>query len=328
MEFCTPVVLKPADFTFSYTDQTLLLGSCFAENIGKSMISNKFTIDINPFGILYNPASIALSLQRLLHPVFYQPDDLFSYEGVFHSFEHHSRFSSCSAEEGVAVMNEQLRHSSDYILQANRLIITFGTAYVYKFKKTGRVVANCHKLPENLFLRERLTPDEIVVEWQSVLQTLYTYNPQLKILFTVSPIRHWGDGAHANQLSKATLLLAIDRLLAEFPDQTSYFPAYELVMDELRDYRFYAEDMLHPSSQTIDYIWERFAATHFTQETLDIQKEWGSIRKAIDHKPFQPGSAAYKQFIMQTLLKIERLKEKFPFFDLIKEKEILESKLS
>ena len=266
MEFYTHITIPKTPFTFSYTVQTVLLGSCFAENIGKKLEGNKFKTDLNPFGTLYNPSSIA------------------------------------------------------------EAILTFGTAWVYKLKSSGKVVSNCHRLPEKMFDRQLLTVGEIVAEWKSLLLSLWKQNPELKILFTVSPIRHWKDGAHGNQLSKATLLLAIDALQKEFPEHTAYFPAYEIMMDELREYRFYADDMLHPSTTAIEYIWERFTGSMLSPDSLSILKEWKDIQKAINHKPFQPESEAYKRFISQTLLKMERLNEKFPYFDMTNEVEMIKKK--
>ena len=179
---------------------------------------------------------------------------------------------------------------------------------------------------EKMFDRQLLTVGEIVAEWKSLLLSLWKQNPELKILFTVSPIRHWKDGAHGNQLSKATLLLAINALQKEFPEHTAYFPAYEIMMDELREYRFYADDMLHPSTTAIEYIWERFTGSMLSPDSLSILKEWKDIQKAINHKPFQPESEAYKRFISQTLLKMERLNEKFPYFDMTNEVEMIKKK--
>ena len=199
--------------------------------------------------------------------------------------------------------------------------------FVRRLKSDGRIVSNCHKLPEKMFDRQRLSTQEIVEDWKPLLLALWEQNPALKILFTVSPIRHWKDGAHENQLSKATLLLATDALQKDYPGRIAYFPAYEILMDELRDYRFYADDMLHPSPLAIDYIWQRFIENFLSTDTSAILKEWGDIQKAINHKPFQPDSEAYKRFILQTLLKMERISEKIPSFDIRKEIEIVKSKL-
>lgn len=327
MELYTYIHIPKAPFRFSCTEQMLLLGSCFAENIGTRLAGNKFNVDINPFGTLYNPASIAAALRMLLHPQRFTAGDLFGHEGVYHSFAHHSRFSSTSETECLRNINGRLEGSANGFRKTAYLVVTLGTAYVYRLKNSGEVVANCHKLPEKMFDRSMLTVAEIVSEWKELLLSLWEQNPELKILFTVSPIRHWKDGAHGNQLSKATLLLAVDELQAAYPERIAYFPAYEIMMDELRDYRFYATDMLHPSELAIDYIWQRFTENFLSDETKGILKEWAEIQKAINHRPFQPESDAYKRFISQTLLKMERINEKFPSFDLTKEMEIIKSKL-
>lgn len=327
MELYTYIHIPRAPFRFSCTERMLLLGSCFAENIGTRLARNKFNVDINPFGTLYNPASIAAALRRLLHPERFTAGDLLQHEGVYHSFSHHSRFSSTSETECLRNINDRLEASTNEFRKTTYLVVTLGTAYVYRLKSSGEVVANCHKLPEKMFDRSMLTVGEIIAEWKELLLSLWKQNPDLKILFTVSPIRHWKDGAHGNQLSKATLLLAVDELQAAYPERIAYFPAYEIMMDELRDYRFYATDMLHPSELAIDYIWQRFTENFLSDETKGILKEWAEIQKAINHRPFQPESDAYKRFISQTLLKMERINEKFPSFDLTKEMEIIKSKL-
>lgn len=327
MELYTYIHIPRAPFRFSCTERMLLLGSCFAENIGTRLAGNKFNVDINPFGTLYNPASIAAALRRLLHPERFTAGDLLQHEGVYHSFSHHSRFSSTSETECLRNINDRLEASTNEFRKTTYLVVTLGTAYVYRLKSSGEVVANCHKLPEKMFDRSMLTVGKIIAEWKELLLSLWEQNPDLKILFTVSPIRHWKDGAHGNQLSKATLLLSVDELQAAYPERIAYFPAYEIMMDELRDYRFYATDMLHPSELAIDYIWQRFTENFLSDETKGILKEWAEIQKAINHRPFQPESDAYKRFISQTLLKMERINEKFPSFDLTKEMEIIKSKL-
>ncbi len=327
MEFRTPVQLPKPAFAFSYADRILLLGSCFAENIGERLHDNKFTVDLNPFGILYNPASVAAAVRMLLRPELFTEADLFSHEGMYHSWQHHSRFSADSAEESLQAMNRRLAASAASLREATRLVVTFGTAYVYRLQSDGRVVANCHKQPDKLFSRERLSVEAIATEWKSLLFSLWEHLPELKVLFTVSPIRHWKDGAHGNQVSKAALLLAIDRLQEQFPDRVAYFPAYEIVMDELRDYRFYADDMLHPSPLAVDYIWERFCHNSLSPDTQSALQAWREIRRAMEHRPFQPDGDAYRQFVRQTLLKLEQLREKFPSFDLANEYTFLSAKL-
>ena len=304
-----------------------MLGSCFAENIGARLESERFNVDINPFGTLYNPSSIAEALRMLANHKEFNLCDLFEHEGAFHSFSHHSRFSSTSANDCLEKINSRIYKSSTLLKSATILVITFGTSFVYRLKGDGRIVANCHKLPERMFERERLSTDEIVTDWMRLLDELWAVNGDLKIIFTVSPIRHWRDGAHENQLSKATLLLALDELQKHYPNRIGYFPAYEIMMDELRDYRFYADDMIHPSPLAIDYIWQKFSDCFLSKETKNLLTEWSEIKKALQHKPFRPQSEAYKQFMFQTLLKMARLNDKFPYFDIRNEIEILKSKL-
>ncbi|MDR0750222.1 MAG: GSCFA domain-containing protein [Tannerellaceae bacterium] len=326
MEFRTQITIPASTFDFSYHDEIMLMGSCFAENIGAKLHEAKFTADINPSGILYNPVSVALSLKALLHPAPFSPDELFEHEGLFHSFAHHSRFSAPSPEESSDKINRRLAVSAVNLSKASRLILTFGTAFVYRLKSNGRIVSNCHKLPEKMFFREIVSVDTVLAEWNTLLLSLWEQNPDIKVLFTVSPVRHWRDGAHANQLSKATLLLAVDALQKKYPERIAYFPAYEIMMDELRDYRFYAGDMLHPSPVAIDYIWECFTRHYLVRESQVIMKEWLEIQKAMNHKPFQPQSEGYRQFISQTLLKAEQINRKFPSFDIVKEIEQLRAK--
>ena len=327
MDFYTHITLPPPVFGFAYEEPILLIGSCFVENIGAKLEEAKFRTGINPFGTLYNPASIAQALKRLIHPHPFRSEDLFQANGLYHSFCHHSRFSAETEEECLRKINGRLETSARFLSECKRLIITFGTSWVYRLKETGEIVSNCHKLPEKRFVRSRLTIGEIVGIYNDVLKDLWLYFPEITVMFTVSPIRHWKDGAHGNQLSKATLLLAIDELNRLYPSQTAYFPAYEIMMDELRDYRFYADDMLHPSEAAIDYIWKQFREYAFSPQTQEAFSACEEITKAVLHRPFNPQSEAYRQFILQTLLKMERLNEKFPFFDFSKERMLLKSKL-
>lgn len=309
MEFRTQVKSEKVKFTFAHTDKTLLLGSCFAENIGEKFTDHFFSVDINPFGTLYNPFSIAKGIDLLIREDLFSESDLFCHEDSYHSFMHHSRFSAPTADECIRQINERLLTSSYNLKTADRLIVTFGTAWVYRLKEDDRIVANCHKLPEKMFNRTRLTVDEIKEEWSRLLHLLLEINPKLKVLFTVSPVRHWKDGANGNQLSKATLLLAVDELCREFPENVDYFPAYEIMMDELRDYRFYADDMLHPSPLAVEYIWKCFSEQYLSGESFMLLKDIAEIRKALNHRPFNPESETYSRFIQQTLRKAESINE-------------------
>ena len=313
MNLITPVELPTQIPGITHAQRLLLLGSCFAENIGTLLTGNNFRADVNPFGILYNPLSISTALHQIVTGRTYTEDDLFFFRECWHSPMHHGSFSSASATETLQRINTRLQQAHDQLEQTDWLLLTFGTAYIYEQQSSGSIVANCHKLPEKQFTRRRLTVEEIVTNYTSLLCGLRTRCPRLKILFTVSPIRHARDGMHANQLSKATLLLAIDQLQAAFPEIVFYFPSYEIVLDELRDYRFYADDMLHPSPLAVRYLWERFGSTFFSEETKTIMHECENIRRAQAHKPFYPNSEEHKTFLGQIVLKIERLKGKYPY---------------
>ncbi|WP_321518157.1 GSCFA domain-containing protein [uncultured Bacteroides sp.] len=322
MEFRTLVELPKKELAITYSDKILLLGSCFAQNIGNLLVTNKFNCTVNPFGVLYNPLSIANGLHCLDSKRTFAEKDLFEYKGLYHSFMHHGSFSASSQYECLENINSCLEPAVRQFPELNYLLITFGTAYVYDYKQTGTAVANCHKLPESAFNRRLLSVEQIMDVYIPLIDGMLKNNHNLKLLFSVSPIRHVKDGMHGNQLSKAILLLAIDALKEHFPQHVFYFPSYELVVDELRDYRFYADDMLHPSAVAVTYLWESFGNCYFSKETKQIMKEWGVISKALQHKPFHPGSEQHKLFLSQIVLKINQLKEKCPFLDVEKEIEL------
>ncbi len=344
MILSTPVALPAGLPRFSQEDELMLMGSCFASNIGTRLLEAKFRCDVNPYGVLYNPMSVATALCEILEEQRYEASELFYYRDCWHSPMHHGDFSTADSEETLRRINRRLEAACKRMPHISTLLITFGTAWVYEWKgkfpptleeecsiphtisgrteRAGCVVANCHKLPESCFWCRRLTVEEIVERYACLLNTLWNLNPQLKVIFTVSPIRHVRDGLHANQLSKAVLLLAIERLQEMFPDLVSYFPAYELMLDELRDYRFYADDMLHPSPVAVDYIWEKFKQTCFSETALKVAEDCGKIQKALAHKPFHPNSPEYKRFLGQIVLKIDELSGKYPYLDLQKEREL------
>jgi lysophospholipase L1-like esterase len=284
MKFRTEIIIPPAGFHLSHQDKLLMMGSCFVENSSVKMLQSGFTADVNPFGIVYNPASLAGGLQDLINRKTYTEKDLFLHEGIYHSFSHHSRFSGTTIKTVLEKINARITFSSEFLRQATVLIITFGTANAYRLVSSGEVVSNCHKLPAQVFDEKRLTVPQITEQWNKLIQQLQTLNPHLKILFTVSPIRHWKDGANANQLNKATLLLAIHELTSTNP-QCYYFPSYEIMLDDLRDYRFYADDLIHPNSQAMDYIWEKFGDAYFDNKTREIIREYEKKQKTLNHRP-------------------------------------------
>lgn len=322
MNLSTPVELPSAMPRLTQSDELLLMGSCFATNIGTLLAEAKFHTDINPFGVLYNPLSISSALRELVVGSEYKEEDLFFFRECWHSPMHHGDFSAPSAEESMQRINTRLQAAHQRIHSLDCLMLTFGTAWVYEQKTTGRIVANCHKQPEALFTRRRLSVQEIVSDYTSLFSGLIARNPKLKIIFTVSPIRHVRDGMHANQLSKATLLLAIDQLQTAFPRHVFYFPAYEILLDELRDYRFYADDMVHPSPLAVRYVWQKFVSSCLSEDALQIMQESENINKALSHKPFHPEAEEYKRFLGQIVLKIDQLNRKYPYLDFQNEKEL------
>ena len=258
----TPVPAPKLPFRIDFATGIVSLGSCFSDEVGSRLDEGGFHIKVNPFGTLYNPASIAEALQRVLDDRPIVMDDLVKHEDLWHSWYHHGSFSRSTPGATLMTCNSRLHQAHRALKEADLLMITFGSAWIFE-REGGKVVANCHKLPAQMFERRRMTVEEIVALWQPLLQKLQTYYPTLQVLFSVSPIRHMADGAHGNQLSKATLLLAIDQLMhsdnqALGQSSIHYFPAYEIVLDELRDYRFYGPDMAHPSDLAVEIVWERF----------------------------------------------------------------------
>jgi hypothetical protein len=299
MKFRTEITIPPAAFQLSHPDKIMMMGSCFVENLSPKIIQSGFQADVNPFGICYNPVSLATGLSDLIDERIYTVNSLFEHQGVYHSFRHHSRFSGIDQAAVLEQINERMQQSSRFLKEANLLVLTFGTANSYRLLSSGEVVSNCHKLPAQLFREERLTVHQITQQWNELIMSLQSLNPGLKLLFTVSPIRHWKDGAHESQLNKATLLLAVNEL-TNTNEQCYYFPSYEIMMDDLRDYRFYAEDLIHPNQQAIDYLWEKFSEAYFDAKTLALIKEWENIQQALNHRPFNPDSEEYKRFATKT----------------------------
>ena len=316
MSFFTEIQIPEFPWKMDYSKSMMLMGSCFSENIGQKLIDLKFKLDMNPFGILYNPESIANSLKILLEKRIFTEGDLFNDQGLWNSSYHHSRFSDTDRQIALEKINSRILSSHEFLKTTDFLIITFGTAWVYEFKETGRIVSNCHKVPASEFKRFRLGVSEITETYRELLEQIWKINPAMKVIFTVSPIRHWKDGAVENQVSKATLLLSVDRLITGFGNRVcGYFPSYEIMMDELRDYRFYAEDMLHLSPVATNYIFDRFGKAMLTKESDTVSKSVLKIRKAFEHRPVNPKTAVFKKFIQQNLLQINQLIKQYPYLD-------------
>ena len=271
----TRIDIPASEWKIAAGEKVLLVGSCFADEIGEKMVRGGFEAMVNPFGTLYNPASIAASLLRSISEKEYTADSVeliqSESDGMWHSWMHHSSFSSLDVATLVERINGTTHCVADFLREADVLIVTMGTAIIYRLKETGMLVANCHKQLDSLFVRERLNSYDIVDQWEMLLQLLESVNPKLKVIFTVSPIRHKRDGYHVNQVSKGILLQGVDEIVngKSSNSQCFYCPSYEVMMDELRDYRFYADDMIHPSEKAVEYIWQRFQDTYFDNKTKD-----------------------------------------------------------
>ena len=311
MEFRTQIELPDNIPSLNPSDQTLFIGSCFAENIGSEMAARKFSCAVNPFGVLYNPASIRLCFQELNGEI--TPEKfLFESDQGWHSWLHDSSFCGHSRIACLNNLQNRLEDTCRLLQQAHTLFLTLGTNRAYRLKEQQLIVGNCHKQPGRLFEEITLDIQRCKEELETIIALCHQKNPGLHIVFTISPYRYAKYGFHGSQLSKATLLLAADEVCRAHPESCFYFPAYEIVLDELRDYRFYKEDMLHPSPQAVAYIWECFQKTFFTSKTKEFVKEWESVKRALEHRPTHPDSKAYQDFLSKTLLKLESIQKKYP----------------
>ncbi len=325
MEFRTIVNPSQLDEKLGYKAKTLFMGSCFATNIGELLQERQFPVMVNPFGVLYNPFSVAQSINTLLAGKPFTEEQLLFHSGLWSSFYHHSSFSSPDKEICLQQINTSLEEGFQFLRSASFLVITLGTTWVYQHRKGRMVVANCHKVPSKEFDRMPMSEEEIVQLMGYAILKLREELPNLKIILTISPIRHWKDGAVQNMISKATLIMAAQKLCVAFPS-CSYFPAYEIMMDDLRDYRFYAEDMLHPSDQAIAYIFEKFRSCAIDEESNAIMNEVEKLVKATKHRPFNPNGEDYQKFLSNHLKQTQALQERYPFLNLQGIEEKFESK--
>ena len=329
MQFRTTIEIKPFEQKIERSQPILSLGSCFASNVAERLSRAKFSITSSPTGILFNPESIASAIDRFdavargdsgAMPI---AEELSYGNGRWFSFDFHSDFSRADAAEALTVMREAVSVGAKALAQAHTIIITFGSAFVYRLLQSGKVVANCHKQPHANFAREMLSIEQIATRYIALLQGPLASK---RVLFTVSPVRHLADGLEQNSLSKATLRVAIDRIIGACLN-ASYFPSYEILMDELRDYRFYADDMAHPSTLAVDYIWQRFGEVAFSTETLALNKRIEQIVKASEHRPFDSQSEEYKRFCLAMHGRAEELERECEYISLRDEKEFFNTYL-
>lgn len=317
MELRTRFRIEPSKDKISYNDPVMFIGSCFATSIGKKLEAGYMPVMINPSGTVYNPVSVLHTLDNIVQKRHYTAGDLYNHEGRWISFDHYTEFSSADRDEALERINKRNLEASMFITGARFLFITFGTARVYIWKPSGNIVSNCHRIPAASFKNELLEVDHIAELWNKRLSLLNELYPQLKVIFTISPVRHWKDGSHGNQVSKSVLFLAVEKLLAH-PSHPSYFPAYELVMDDLRDYRFYAEDMLHLTDTAVGYIWDAFCRCYFDGSTDALWKEIEKISKAVSHRIQTGDRDQIRKFSDNILSRIEKLVRENPGLDLAK----------
>lgn len=302
---------KAGSFHIDHYQRVMLIGSCFAESIGQRMLRHHFNVLVNPNGIMFNPLSISQCIDNCIDNDERSHSGLLERNGLHFSFLHHSSISHPDKEFLRKELKENQQKAHEFLKQANILILTFGSAFVYYHKELKMPVANCHKLPASSFDKILLSVNEIVQEYSALIPKLQSFNPDLKLMFTVSPVKYLKDGLEENNLSKATLLLAVHELKKKFT--ADYFPSYELVIDDLRDYRFFKEDLAHPNETAIDYVWEKFSDTYFTVSTRDLNIELSSINTSENHKLLFPESEDAIKFKSNLEHKKKELKTKFPF---------------
>ncbi len=319
MEFRTVFEIEPSPLKIKYSDPVMLTGSCFASGIGSKFEAGRFPVLINPAGTIYNPVSVINTLESIADGRKYGPGDLYFHDGLWLSFDHYTDFSSPERDLVLERINKSASAAGEFMSKASFLFITFGTARVYRFKESGKIVSNCHKIPSDRFTRELLAADKIISLWYKFLDKLKLHYPSLNVIFTISPVRHMKDGAHGNQVSKSILFLAVEELL-NHPSSPGYFPAYEIIMDDLRDYRFYEADMLHPSKQAVDYIWKELMKCYFSSETVELYSEILKITRAASHKIRGRDPDKVKRFSEAFLEKISILNKRYPGIDLGNEK--------
>jgi hypothetical protein len=318
MNFTTKIDITQNPNLIDYNSKMVSLGSCFAENMGDKFQYFKFQSTINPFGIIFNPVSIEKIIDRMVNGTLFTQEDIFFYNERWHCFEVHSDLSHSNSEELLGNLNQILRETKKQLREATHVIITYGTSWVYQNIEKGATVANCHKVPQKQFRKELLSVATIQESIENTILLIHSINPNCNFIFTISPVRHLKDGFVENQVSKAHLITAIYHVLKESVGVSpsgarGLFPSYEIMMDELRDYRFYAEDMLHPSQIAIDYIWERFKETAISETAYLTMDAVESIQKSLQHRPFNPNSESHKKFEANLQTKIATLVAQYSF---------------
>jgi hypothetical protein len=320
MKFKLTLDSKPSNHKIVYGDKLMLIGSCFTENIGAKFKTHLFELSENPYGILFNPVSVVNTLTEIMEPKGYKADDLFQHNELWHSWNHHSRFSSIEHNDALGNINSAILTAHDFLKSANQLVITLGSAWLYHLTNEaplgqGQVVANNHKGPSNWFYKSLMQPNVLLEILHDLVQRLQSFNSNLHITFTISPVRHLREGLIENNRSKAVLIHAVHELVDQC-NRVDYFPAYEYVIDDLRDYRFYAEDLVHPNFAASGYVWDKLVETYMDPKTQAIMKQVAELQLAMSHKPFFTGSLEHQKFLNSCIQKTEALLEKHPVLSL------------
>lgn len=306
--FRTEIHISPSDTKINLQEKIITTGSCFSDAIGSQLLQNKFDVLVNPFGTTYNPYSIHKTLRYAIYNQVVPEHTYLENQGIVSNYDFHSSFSSHEKSEVEKKLKELIGATHYFLKDASWIIIAYGTAWVYERNDTGDIVANCHKVPSANFTKSLLSQKKVLESFQEFYQGLKTFNPKCKVILTVSPVRHIKDTLELNSVSKAVLRLAC-QTITEMHSDVFYFPSFEIMMDDLRDYRFYKSDMLHPSEDAEEYIWNKFVNSFLDESTKDFIKQWQPIQTALQHKPFHPKSIAHQSFLRNTLSQLEALQK-------------------
>jgi hypothetical protein len=324
MKFRTEFDIKKLEQSITHKSKLMLVGSCFTENIGEKLRKHKFEVYENPNGILFNPVSVSEAIINVIECKEYTADDLFNYNEGWHSWQHHSRFSDITVEDALQKINTTTKEANTFLKKADYILITLGSAWIYTITdkalnaKVGTVAANNHKAPADWFDKRLLRVDQAILVLATMLDRLGAFNPDIKIIFTISPVRHLREGAINNNRSKAVLIQAVHDLLERL-GKLYYFPAYELVIDDLRDYRFFAEDLVHPNYYATQYVWEKFVDSCISEDSKKLMQDIAEINNAFNHKPFNATSNQHKNFLKSYYDKVNQLQKQHNYLDFSKE---------
>ena len=311
MQFRTEISIQKENDLIDYDSDIILLGSCFAENIGDKLSYHKFNSLVNPYGILFHPVAIEKAITQSINQIKYTKEDLYFFNELWSSFNHHSKFSSIDPENILSKINQGIADFNLRMRSASHLIITLGTAWIYRFIEKDQIVANCHKIPQKKFTKELLSIDDISESLEAIITLIKSVNKNISVILTLSPVRHLKDGFIENSLSKAHLLSAIHEVI-NIKEKIHYFPSYEIMIDELRDYRFYDEDMLHPNSMAIKYIWDKFRNSWMSEKTIDLSNKVENLQQSLAHRPFHPESKQHQAFLKNIKDQISSLNKQYP----------------